>query len=351
MFWKRLSERRHSLSFQLGFSYALIFGLICLTGVLCLNAMISSHVMRGVDLRLLEQKRALEHYAAFHDIPVIQGKFIDEAAARGTARVFYRLVSPLGESLVSSDASAWQHGFWDPNWLVQAKARNMLFTDMDMGGGREKARVLTTGITPDRFLQITVSLAEESAFLAKVYAASTIFVLAMGIAGIGAGVVMAKKALSGLSTVTRAVQRVADGNFRARVDVQGAGVEMMRLGRTYNRMADHIQALVRTMKEVNDNIAHDLRSPVARIRGLAEMAAEDRAMPPRGIDILGSIVEECDRLIHLINTMLEISEAEAGLNPMRFDRISASQLILKTMEIFTPLAEQSKVRLEADTPA
>ncbi|MGD9823599.1 sensor histidine kinase [Desulfobacter sp.] len=351
MFWKRLSEQRRSLSFQLGLSYSLIFGLICLAGIICLNAMISSHVMRGVDRRLMEQKRALEHYAAFHALPVIQGKFLDEAAARGTSRVFYRLVSPVGVILACSDASAWQCCSLDPNRLVQARAQGLIFTDMEMADGPGKARVLTAVITKDRFLQITVFLAEETAFLAKVRTASAILVLAMGAAGIGAGVVMARKALSGLGAVTRAVHRVADGNFQARVDLQGAGVEMVRLGRSYNRMADRIQTLVREMKEVNDNIAHDLRSPVARIRGMAEMAAGDTAMPPRGVETLGSIVEECDRLIHLINTMLEISEAEAGLKEMDSDRMPASQLISETMNLFTPLAEQRNVSLETGTVA
>ncbi len=344
MFWKRLPERFRSLGFRLGMSYALIFGLVSSAGICALYVIIASHLMHEADSGLMDQKRALEHYAAFHDDRVIQGKFIDEAGARGTSRVFYSLISPLGERLVSSDASAWQDMAWDTNWLVQAAAQGLIFTDLSFG--RKKARVLTAAVTPERFLQITISLKEETAFLAKVRAGAVIFVLAMGAAGIGAGILMARKALKGLDAVTLAVRRVAGGDFKERVAVQGTGIEMMRLGRTYNQMADRIESLIREMTQVNDNIAHDLRSPVTRIRGLAEMAAGDPALPEQGMEALGSIVEECDRLVHLINTMLEISEAQTGLGDMTPGSMPASELISGTMEMFVPLAEENQVVLE-----
>lgn len=345
MCWKLLPEWLKSLAFRLGFFYSLIFGIVSFAGIFFLNWMISSYVIHGVDLSLMEQKRELKHYAAFHDHKIIQGKFLDEANARGTSRVFYSLVSPLGEHLVSSNKHAWNGVTWDLNWLIKAKANGLIFTDLELP--KTRARVLTAIIDHNRILQITQSLENETIFLTKVSTMSIILVLVMMAAGIVAGSLMAKKAISGLNKVTLAVRRISRGEFNERVDIHGTGIELVRLGRSYNRMAERIEKLIKEMQEVSDNIAHDLRSPVTRIRGLAEMAAGNTSIEKEGMETIGCIVEECDRLIHLINTMLEISEAEAGLGEMITQSIKSSELVSKTIEIFLPMAEESGLGLEA----
>ena len=128
--------------------------------------------------------------------------------------------------------------------------------------------------------------------------------------------------------------------------MEGIPIELIRLGETYNRMAERIEMLIREMQEINDNIAHDLRSPVTKIRGLAEMAVASAEITKDNIEVFGGIVEECDRQINMINTMLEISEVEAGIGEMTVGSIGVEDLILKTRELFLPLAEESNVRLE-----
>ena len=349
MSWKWLPERFNSLALRLGVSYSLIFGLVSVVGIFLLNIMISSYVMRGVDLRLIEEKRTIAHYAAFHDRHFVKGKFYDEAEARGTSRIFYNLFSTQGEQIASSDSSAWKDSVWDSNWLVLAESEEMVLTDLVLDDDRIRARVLSAFVGEKLILQITTSLKDEMAFLVKVRMASAILVLAMVMVGVGVGSVMAKKALAGLGTVNLAVKRLADGDLTERVTLTGTPNELARLGRTYNRMADRIEILVREMQEVNDNIAHDLRSPVTRIRGLAEMAAAKGDFAESDMEIMGSIVEECDRQIHMINTMLEISETEAGLGEMTLGYMGVKELISKTKDLFFPLAEENDIRLETDS--
>lgn len=346
MFWKQITRWSKSLYFRLGFFYSLIFGIISSLAIWGLNFMISTHVMHGVDLRLLEQKRAVEHYAAFHDHRIIHGKFLDEAGARGTSRVFYRLISPHGEQEVSSNQSSWHNLSWDKAWIEKARTQDMVFSDMILPDHRKKARVLSTLTGKDHVLQIVVSIENEISFLTKVHTASIGLVISMLVAGIFAGTIMAKKAISGLEEVTLAVSRVAEGDFKERVVLHGTGSELMRLGKTYNKMADRIEALIREIHEVNDNIAHDLRSPVTSIRGIAEMAALEKNLPSEIIESMGCIVEECDRLICLINTMLEISEAEAGIGSITVQKIKSNELISKTIEMFLPMGEEAGVELE-----
>jgi signal transduction histidine kinase len=115
-------------------------------------------------------------------------------------------------------------------------------------------------------------------------------------------------------------------------------------------MLDRIQALLTEIKEMNDNIAHDLRSPVARIRGLAEVTLTTGKSPDDFESMAASTIEECDRLLDMINTMLVISKTEAGVEKVSHDKVDIAALIGNACELFEPLAEEKNVALRCHAP-
>lgn len=170
--------------------------------------------------------------------------------------------------------------------------------------------------------------------------------LAIGIIVSGAiGWFMAKRALSGVEEVTRAAVDISKGALGRRVPVTGRNDEIDRLARTFNTMVGHVQALIGQMREITENIAHDLRSPIARMRGLAEMALTGRATDEETASMAGLIIEECDRLLDLINTMLDISEAEAGLTRLDIKKTDLAELIADLRDLFQPSAEEKHIEL------
>jgi signal transduction histidine kinase len=145
--------------------------------------------------------------------------------------------------------------------------------------------------------------------------------------------------------VTRAAVDISNGALDRRVPVTRHDDEIDRLARSFNTMVGHTQVLIEQMREITENIAHDLRSPITRMRGLAEMALTGRSADETTASMAGLIIEECDRLLELINTMLDISEAEAGLAKLDMETTDLTALVDDLMDLFLLSAEEKHIEL------
>jgi signal transduction histidine kinase len=145
--------------------------------------------------------------------------------------------------------------------------------------------------------------------------------------------------------VRRTAQSIAKGTFDSRVPVKGTGDELDQLAVTFNGMLAQVETALSSMKEVNDNIAHDLRSPITRMRGVAEVTLADRASAEEYQVALGRVIEECDRLLGMINTMLDISEAEAGIVQLQLAEVDLGEMMRDVADLFGPLAEGKHVAI------
>ena len=127
--------------------------------------------------------------------------------------------------------------------------------------------------------------------------------------------------------------------------------EIDQLAITFNQMLDRIQKLVTEIKEMNDSIAHDLRSPITRIRGIAEVSLTTGSSLKEYENMAGNTIEECDRLLDMINTMLIISKTEAGLGQFESKRLDIARVVQDACELFLPMAENEGLSLVCDAPA
>jgi signal transduction histidine kinase len=166
----------------------------------------------------------------------------------------------------------------------------------------------------------------------------------------GVGWFMAKRALSGVEEVTRAAVDITHGALDRRVPVTLNGDEIDRLANAFNTMVDRVQELIAQMKEITENIAHDLRSPITRMRGLAEMALTRDNTNDNDPIVTGTIIEECDRLLEMINAMLDISEAESGLMKLKAEPVDIVVLLHDVSDLFQSVAENRGINIALDTP-
>ena len=162
--------------------------------------------------------------------------------------------------------------------------------------------------------------------------------------GIAGGVILTRRALrpvAALASTARTV--IQSGDLSRRVEVHGAG-ELDELASLVNRMLESNQALVRSMREALDNVAHDLRTPLTRLRGIAEVAlrADDPAQAP---EALADCIEESDRALVMLRTLMDISEAEAGIMKLNIGPVELRALARETVDLYEQVADDAGVAI------
>jgi signal transduction histidine kinase len=157
---------------------------------------------------------------------------------------------------------------------------------------------------------------------------------------LGGGALMADRALRPLRNLTATVQNiVATGKLDARISPEKTAGELRELVVSFDRMLEKIQALVEGMRGVLDNVAHDLRTPITRLRGVAELALRNPGDLAGSQEALADCVEESERVITMLNTLMDISEVETGAMKLSLDRVDVTELARQLTDFYAEVAE------------
>jgi heavy metal sensor kinase len=230
------------------------------------------------------------------------------------------------------------------------RGRRQVFDTIVLRDRKDEVRVLYALLAPGIILQVGQSMENYSRFIDAFQGMFvTTMVLLIAVAT-GVGWFMARRAVSGVEAITRTAQNISEGSLQERVPVKTAGDEIDQLAMTFNQMLDRIEKLVTEVKEMSDNIAHDLKSPITRIRGLAEVTLTTGKTPGDYENMTASTIEECDRLLDMINTMLLISKTESGVDKLAQDKMDLSEIARSACDLFGPMAEDNGVTLTCNTP-
>jgi len=285
---------------------------------------------------------------AQRDQQIIKGKLGDYAAAysRGGVRVlaatvraeqqaaperlFVRVVDRGVEAVVLSNPDG-----WDPSKLEIVSAR----------------------LADGTLVQVGKSTEARDDLLSRFRAALGIVTLFIVVIALTGGWLATQSALFPIRRLTLAVQRIIrTGRTDARVPLEGTGDAIDELTSLFNTMLDKIEGLVTAMRGALDNVSHDLRTPLTRLRGTAEMAL---ASPPAGDaaqqadyyrELLADCVEESDRVLVMLNTLMDISEAESGTMQLRREPVPLAEVVTRAVDLYRDVADAKGVALGAVAP-
>ncbi len=235
----------------------------------------------------------------------------------------------LGGNLV-----AWPSPLSQPtDWKIVTLQRKNDVTAVDMA-------IIVTRL-PDQSLLLTGNSLAEEHRLRAAGRQTFLWSLFLGLilSAIGS-LILTRYIERKVAKIAKVTDQVAGGNLTGRVALDGSSDAFDRLSLTINHMLSRVETLVNELRLITDSLAHDLRSPVARIKATLERAILS-TRDTVTLSALGAASDDADSLSKMLTTAIQISRAEAGLGRDQFQKFSASSMISDLAEVYGPLAEDN----------
>jgi heavy metal sensor kinase len=349
MFLERMSRFRHSLGFRLTLLYIVTFTLSIFIGSFIFYQLMISKIQVRTDKFLQAKMKEFSSLLSSKGLAALEDEMVRDSEAMGIDKVLFRLITPEGKEIVTSNPSLWKGVGISRIVLNSLAEKGPVFETLKLPDWTYKVRILYGIAGPGKILQIGQSLEEDELFLEsfkEVFGAVMVILLTFAALG---GWFMARRSLSGVEKLTQTAMAITGGAMEKRVPLTGRGDEIDRLSGVFNHMLERIQSLIVGMKEVTDNVAHDIKSPITRIRGLAEITLVGGKTLDEYRAMAANTIEESDRLLKILNTMLQISQTEAGAVSLNLSEMDVSSLIEEACDLFQALAEEKGLSLEVTT--
>ncbi len=258
----------------------------------------------------------------------------------------YVIAGPTGE-ILAGNVAALQPGVLDDEGWIETP---FLYDRYTGDGRRDRHRAIAKVMVFDNGLRILIGrdLDEPEKFGAIVRQA---LVVALGIMGVGALIIwfgIGRNALARIDRMSGATQRIMAGDLSQRLPVTGSGDEFDRMSESLNTMLGRMERLDEGLRQVSDNIAHDLKTPLTRLRNKAESGLASGRSVKALKSSLDDIIHESDQLIRTFDALLMISRVESGSAAAEMTSLDLSAIAGDCAELYEPVAEDAGLSLTAN---
>lgn len=333
-----------SATFRYALIYVVVFGL-SVSGVLGFVYWRVADVVSGqTDETIRTEINSLaEHYREFGLVQLVQ-IIRERSAGRPGRRGIYLLASPDLNPL-AGNLTAWPAAAkGEPGWIDF-----LIESGSDPGGKPQVARAHSFVLTGGFRLLVGRDTTERSE-LRRLIGESLVAALVLStLLAVLGGVIMSRNLLRRIDAINRGSHAILAGDLKRRMPVRGSGDEFDQLAGNLNDMLDRIEQLMAGMRNVGNDIAHDLRSPISRLRSRLEVTllkAQDAETYRATLD---ETVAEIENILGTFNAILAIALAESGALRDEFEGLDLGPLLDDVAELYAPLAEENGSPLAVET--
>lgn len=332
----------HSLGFRLNVWYGLVLSLVFALAVLGARRAAVGAIddeQRLLIAREVEQHRLHLEGRGLADL----SRFVEDRRKQSSLRWFVRISDAAGNTL-AYDGPTGELGF-DPEALTPSEGAR---TIVSRGAASERPWRLVSTLVRDRlWLQVGVDDLPRQVLVARIEQ-SLWWLLAGGLVlGVLGGIFVTRRALAPVRELSETCRRIVEsGDTRVRVPVRDPHGDLGRLSLLVNRVLERNRQLVEGMRQALDNVAHDLRTPLSRLRSGAELALAREEEPASSLrEALADCVEESERVMSMLHTLMDISEAETGVMRLHVEPLHLSDIAHEAIDLYQHVADQSGITL------
>jgi len=303
---------------RLGVWYATLF-VLGSTAIVSLTYYLTAASLAQRDRQIIRDKLAEYGTAYYRGGINLVADTVRAEQRTAQERLFVRVVDRGAEAIVLSEREGWDE--------ARLETESVRFADGTL-------------------MQVGKSTEAREDLLARFRAALGIVTLTVVLVALTGGLLVTRSAIQPIRQLNRVVRRIIrTGRTDERVPVRTGGVTdaIDELTALFNAMLDRIERLVTGMRSALDNVSHDLRTPLTRLRGSAEMALAGPLDADRYREALADCVEESDRVLVMLTTLMDISEAESGVMQLRREPVQLADVAARALELYRDVADAKGV--------
>ena len=339
---------QNTLAFRLTFWYSAILVL----GFLVLSVISYLFVFSSIRDNRIAIKTELSKYVSLVERDGIEAIKIASGVQANPSRrnsYFVRVVDLDNTTLFLSNPQLWQQFDLTRPQEQLPEGQWHYYTSRRDG---DLLEVASARLRDQKLLQVGKSIQDRGDVLEHFRDTLLATIIPMVLIGFAGGALLASRALRPVHNLSAVARSIVDtGRFDSRVPAGESANELNDLVVLFNQMLERIETLIRGMKDSLDNVAHDLRTPVTRLRGTAEEALRSDAGREVCREALADCLEESERVMTMLDTLMDVSEAETGTMKLSFESINLAKLIAEVADLYDDVTEEKRIKVSTNAPS